>query len=65
MTPISVEKIAKQYDKFVFYPHNTALENNRHPKDPEAYRRADLKEVRNFSLVSSFIALLLLMLTAI
>ena len=57
MTPISVEKIAKQYDKFVCYPHKGSLENNRHPKDPNAYRKADLKEVRKINiLVLSFIA---------
>lgn len=48
VTPVSVEEPAKQYDKFVHYPHNTALEDNRHPKDPEGYRKADLKQVRNF-----------------
>lgn len=46
VTPISVKKIAKQYDKFVHYPHNTALENNQHPKDPDVHRKADLKQVR-------------------
>ena len=48
VTPISVEEIAKQYDQFVYYSHNTALEDNQHPKDPDAHRKVDLKQVRNF-----------------
>jgi len=47
VTPISVEKIA---DKFVCHPHNkTALDDNQHPKDPDIYRKADLKQVRKIS----------------
>ena len=46
MTPLNVEKITEQHDKFVCYPHNTALENNRHPKDPDIHRKADLQQVR-------------------
>ena len=48
VTPVSVEETAKQYDRFVYYPHNTALEDNQHPKDPEAYCKTDLKQVRDF-----------------
>lgn len=46
VTPISVEEIPKQHDKFVCCPHNTALEDNQHPKDPDIHRKADLKQVR-------------------
>ena len=46
VTPTSMDEIAKQHNQFTCYSHNTALESNQHPDDPDFHRKADLKQVR-------------------